>query len=51
MDSSSKPGTGPEERDLVAISAEPLSQEKITEFVTDASAGAVSLFMGTYICY
>ena len=32
--------------DLVKISVEPLSQEKVTEFVRDPSSGAISIFIG-----
>lgn len=35
-----------EEQDLVKITADPLLQNEITEFVTDPSAGAISLFLG-----
>ena len=34
------------ERDLVRISPEPISQEEVTEFVTDPSIGGISLFIG-----
>ena len=34
------------EMDMVAISAEPISQHQIVSFVTDASAGGISLFIG-----
>lgn len=34
------------ERDLLIISADPISQEKVTSFVTDRSAGGISLFIG-----
>ncbi len=34
------------EGDLVGIIAHPLSQEEVTRFVTDPSAGAISLFLG-----
>ncbi len=34
------------DRDLVLITADPLSQEEVTKFVTDPSAGAISLFLG-----
>lgn len=34
------------ERDLLVISADPISQEKVTSFVTDRSAGGISLFIG-----
>ena len=32
--------------DLVKISAKPLSQEEVTEFVRDPSSGAISVFIG-----
>ena len=35
--------------DLVRISAEPLCQKEITEFVTDPSSGAISIFLGEQI--
>ena len=34
------------ERDLVRVSPDPISQEEVTEFVTDPSIGAISLFIG-----
>ena len=34
-------------RDLLLISAEPISQEKVTSFVTDSTAGGISIFIGT----
>ena len=38
--------------DLVKISAEPISQEEVTRFVTDSSAGGVSIFLGIHsLCY
>ena len=35
--------------DLVRISTEPLCQKEITEFVTDPSSGAISIFLGEQI--
>lgn len=32
--------------DLVKISADPISQEEVTRFVTDPSAGGISIFLG-----
>ncbi len=32
--------------DLVRISADPISQEEVTRFVTDPSAGGISIFLG-----
>ena len=32
--------------DLVKISADPLSQQEMTEFVRDPSSGAISIFIG-----
>ena len=35
--------------DLVRITAERLSQKEVTEFVTDSSSGAISIFIGKQI--
>jgi len=35
--------------DLVKITAERLSQKEVTEFVTDSSSGAISIFIGKQI--
>lgn len=35
------------DRDLVRITSERISQEEVTKFVTDPSAGGVSIFLGT----
>lgn len=35
--------------DLVRITAEQLSQKEVTEFVTDSSSGAISIFIGKQI--
>lgn len=35
--------------DLVRITAERLSQKEVTEFVTDSSSGAISIFVGKQI--
>ena len=32
--------------DLVRISAEPISQEEVTQYVTHPSAGGISIFLG-----
>lgn len=32
--------------DLVRISPDPISQEEVTGFVTDPSAGGISIFLG-----
>ena len=37
-----------EEQDFVQITGDRLSQEEVTKFVTDPSAGAVSVFLGIY---
>ena len=36
-----------EETDLVTISSEPISQQKLLEFVTNPSAGGIAVFIGT----
>ena len=35
------------DKDLVRITSEKISQEEVTKFVTDPSAGGVSIFLGT----
>ena len=35
------------DKDLVRITPEKISQEEVTKFVTDPSAGGVSIFLGT----
>ena len=42
-------GMAGEEVDLVEISAEPISQQKVVEFVTDPSAGGIAVFIGQSI--
>ena len=35
------------DKDLVRITSVKISQEEVTKFVTDPSAGGVSIFLGT----
>ena len=35
------------DKDLVRITSETISLEEVTKFVTDPSAGGVSIFLGT----
>ena len=34
------------EVDLVSLDSTPISQERVTSFVTDPSAGGISIFIG-----